>query len=182
MQFTVQIPVKKYIKAYLENNCGSPADLSHLPDIKDMFEGCLMFPRFNRDKHIKCNYTDSVDIYISNDHFYRYGWQLSKTDTIRFNQKCEAFIKFNSRQFILANHSMGMPVSVCIREFQSIYQFDEDSFSFQTIKKDFERHGSKITIHMIRDFRAELNNILMDNLSNLGTISKSFVNERNSKI
>jgi hypothetical protein len=179
-KFTCKLPVKSYIKSYLENNCGSPADLSGLPEIYDFFVSSLRRPRFHRDNHSKCNYSDSIDIMISEDIFHRFGWQLSKTDTIRFNQRCEAFIKFNSRQFIMANNALGIPVSECIREFQQLYNFSEDSFSYETIKKDFDRHGTKASIKLIRDFRKELNTILLGNLSNLGTISKTFKDERDT--
>jgi hypothetical protein len=181
MSFTVQIPVKSYIRAYLVNNCGDPADLTRLPEIHELLTNCLKYPKFHRDNHSKCNYSDTIQVIISQDTFYRHGWALSKTDIVRFNQKCEAMVKFNSRQFIIANSAMGLPVSKCIREFQLLFQFTEDCFSYETIKKDFDRHGKKIPFRFIRDFRGELNNILLDNLSTLGTISKSFKNELNHK-
>jgi hypothetical protein len=181
MSFTVQIPVKKYIKTYIENNCGSPANLSGLPEINDLFLDLLKYPHFNRDKQAKCSYTSSITIIISSDTFYRHGWQLSKTDIVRFNQKCEAMIKFNSRHFIMANNSLGIPISKCIREFQSLFQFDEDTFTYEAIKKDYDRHGKKIPIKFIRDFKAEFNNLLLDNLSSLGTISNSYKNELNKQ-
>jgi len=181
MPFTCQIPVKNYIKTYIENNCGSPANLSGLPEINDLFVDLLKYPRFNRDKQSKCNYSSIVTLNISSDTFYRYGWQLSKTDIVRFNQKCEAMIKFNSRHFIMANNSLGIPVSTCIREFQSMFKFDEDTFTYEAIRKDFDRHGKKVPIKFIRDFKAELNIILLDNLSSFGTLSNSFKNEINNK-
>ena len=177
--FTCKVPVKSYIRSYLENNCGCPADLSELPEVNDFFLSSLRRPRYHRDNQSKCNYTDSIEIIISEDVFHRFGWQLSKTDTVRFNQRCEAFIKFNSRQFIMANNALGIPVSECIRQFQHLYNFSEDSFSYETIKKDFDRHGTKARIKLIRDFKTELNNILLDNLSTLGTISNSFKDDAN---
>jgi hypothetical protein len=180
-KFTCQLPVKSYIKAYIENNCGHPAELSHLPDIKQLFISCLRNPRFNRDSQAKCNYTHNLEILLSEDAFYRYGWELSNTDVVRFNQKCESIIKFNSRQFIAANASLGMPVSKCIREFQRTFNFSEDAFPFETIKKDFDRHGRKVPINIILDYKVELNNILLDNLSGLGTVSNLFKNELDNK-
>ena len=178
--FTCKVPVKSYIKSYIENNCGSPADLSELPEIQDFFLSSLRRPRYHRDKQSKCNYADSIEIIISEDVFNRFGWQLSRTDTVRFNLRCEAFIKFNSRQFIMANNALGVPVSECIRQFQHLYNFSEDSFSYETIKKDFDRHGTKVSIKLLHDFKTELNKILLDNLATLGTISKTYKNERNT--
>ncbi len=182
MPFTIEIPVKSYIKAYIENNCGSPADLSQLPEVNDLFTGCLKQPRFHRDKQTKCNYSDVIEIIISEDHFYRYGWQLSKTDVVKFNRKCEAFIKFNARQFIVANHSLGLPVSMCIREYINEYNFTEDSLPYETIKKDFDRHGKKLPVKFIRNYRQELKTILLGNLASIGTISKSFKNEQYKEV
>ena len=177
MPFTCEIPVKPYIKTYIENNCGTPSDLKLLPEIQDQFINSLKYPKFQRDTQAKCNYGEVVSVIITDDTFYRYGWQISRTDCVRFNQKCEALIKFNARQFIMANASLGIPVSKCIREFQSRFQFPEDTFSYEAIKKDYDRHCAKVPIRFIRDFNTELNNILLDNLSSLGTISKPFKNE-----
>jgi hypothetical protein len=171
MAFTAEIPVKSYTKAYLENNCGSPCDLTNLPEISDLFIGCIKFPRFHRDTITKCNYSDKIEIIVSSDIFYRYGYKLSKTDVVKFNHKCEAFIKFNARVYIMAHHSLGVPVSKCIREFQNEFQFTEDQFSYDAIKKDFERNGSKIKIKLFEEYRKELKNIFLVYLSTLGTIN-----------
>lgn len=182
MPFTCQIPVKPYIKAYIENNCGIPSDLRQLPEVHEQFINSLKYPKFHRDSQAKCNYGETIEVIITDDTFYRHGWQISRTDCIRFNQKCEALIKFNSRQFIMANASLGIPVHKCIREFQSKFLFTEDTFPFATIKRDYNRHCAKVPIKFIRDFNAEINIILLDNLFSLGTISNSFKNEINRQI
>jgi hypothetical protein len=173
MAFTAQIPVKSYIKAYLENNCGSPCDLTKLPEISDFFIGCLKYSRFQNDKQIKCNYSDRVEIIVQSDLFYRFGFLLSKTDTVQFNNKCELFLKFNARQYIMAHNSLGMLVTQCIRNFQEEFNFTEDQFSYATIRKDFDRHGSKISIKFVEDYREQLNNIFLATLTLFGTIHKS---------
>jgi len=80
----------------------------------------------------------------------------------------------------MANNALGVPVSECIRQFQHLYNFSEDSFSYETIKKDFDRHGTKVSIKLLHDFKTELNKILLDNLATLGTISNTYKNERNT--
>jgi hypothetical protein len=179
--FTLELPVKPYVKAFLINNCGTPADLSLIPLIYHDYITCLKNPTKRSDNTLVCNYPDYINVIIPKDVFYRYGWEMTKTDIIRLNNKIESQIKFTSRNYIGINNAMGIPVAVSIREYQSLFSFSEDAFPYETIKKDYDRHGHKINKPLIRDLRAEITNIFMASLSDLGTISKKFKNERHQQ-
>ena len=176
--FSIEVPVKPYVKAYLENNCGSPVDLSMLQVVYVDFINYIKNPTLRTEATLVCNYTTAVKIIIPKDVFYRYGWELTKTDIIKLNNKIEGLVKFASRNFITTNKALGVPVAASIREFQILFSFTEDSFPFETIKKDFDRHGNTVEMKIFRDFRAEITNIFLASLSDLGTVSKKFKNER----
>jgi hypothetical protein len=118
-----------------------------------------------------------VTVIIPPDMFYRYGWEMNKENILDFNRKVEMKAKFFARQYISVNKSLGFPVANCIREFQESFGFHETLWSYESIKKDFDRHGKVPELKTIRQLRVELNRILLDNLSDLGTISKKLIKE-----
>jgi hypothetical protein len=175
--FTIKIPCKKYVKAYLEINCGDPVDLRHLPDLMEEFRRGLDKKPCHRESVETATLRDMVTIIIPPDMFYRYGWEFNKENILDFNRNAEMKVKFFMRQYISVNKSLGSQVACCIREFQNEFGFGEQVWSYDSIKKDFDRHGSVPELKIIRELKVQLNRILMDNLSELGTISKKLKKE-----
>ncbi len=175
-RFTIKIPCKKYVKAYLENNCGCPADLKHLPDLREELRRCLS----RKPEHIECknvaDYEDTVTVVISDDMFYRYGWEMNKENILDFNRKVESKVKFLMRQYVSLNYSLGVPVTDCIRNFQNEYGISEMHWPYQSIRKDFYRHGVR-RIKTLSQVKTEINKIFLENLSQLGTISRKLKKE-----
>lgn len=175
--FTVKIQCKRYVKAYLENHCGTPVDLRHLPDLQEEFVRCLSRKPAHREASELANWTESVTIIIPPDVFYRHGWELNKENILDFNRRAEQKAKFFMRQYVSFNNSIGVPVAICIREFQDKHGFPEPVWTYESIKKDFDRHGRVKKLNIIRELRVEINRILLDNLSELGTVSKKYIKE-----
>lgn len=169
--FTIKIHCKKYVKAYLENNCGTPADLRLLPDLLQELRRCLQKKPEHLEKAEIAKWEETVTIIIPPDMFYRYGWEMNRENILDFNRKVEQKTKFFMRNYIAFNSSLGIPVTTCVREFQEKFGFHEEIWSFESIKKDFSRNGHKVELKTIRLLRAEINKILLDNLSEIGTIS-----------
>lgn len=175
--FTIKIPCKKYVKAYLENNCGTPVNLQHLPDLLEEFRRCLARKPAHRESAPLAEYRDVVTVIIPNDMFYRHGWEMNKENMLDFNRRVEMKVKCFMRLFVSVNNSLGEPVANCIREFQEKFGYPEPIWSYESIKKDFYRHGQLIQIKSIRTLKSKMNKILLDNLSDLGTISKKLKKE-----
>lgn len=170
--FTIKIPCKRYVKAYLENNCGTPADLHHLPYmLEELKRGLSKKPEHMENKKL-ADHEQFVTIIIPPDYFYRYGWEMNKENILDFNRKVEMQAKFFMRQYVLINRGLGLPVSTCIKEFQDKFGFPETIWTYDSIKKDFDRHGKISEIKTVKELKQEINNILLGNLSDLGTISK----------
>lgn len=175
-RFTIEIPCKKYVKAYLETNCGTPVNLKHLPDLSEDLRLCLIRkPRHLESKKV-ADYDDKVDVMIPEDWFYRYGWEMNKENVLDFNRKVEQKVKFLMRQYIALNYTLGISVSDCIRGFQEEYGISELHWPYQSIRKDFYRNGVK-RVKEIKQITTELNKIFLENLSQHGTISRKFKKE-----
>lgn len=172
--FTIKIKCKKYVKAYLEKNCGSPVNLQHLPYLLQEFRRYLSKEPESMEKADLTRYEETVTIIIPPDMFYRYGWEMDSMSQRNFGLEVERRVKFFMRQFIGASASLGVSVAECIREFQERFGFYEEIWSFETIKKDFDRNGSKIELPAIKTIRNELNRLLLSNLRNAGGISETF--------
>ena len=175
--FTIKIPCKPYVRAYLETNCGSPADLKFLPDLLKEFKVCLDKKPCHRETANVACYSDIITIIIPPDWFYRYGWEMNKENILDFNQRVELKVKFFMRQYIAINQGFGTPLNICIRDFQDNFGFAEHIWPGDSIRKDFYRNGEACNIHTIKELRKELNKILLDNLSRAGTLSKKHKKE-----
>lgn len=175
--FTIKLPCKKYVKAYLELNCGAPADLHHLPDLLLQFERCLKRKQAYRETDKICQYEDEVTIIIPPASFYRYGWEVNKEGIREMNRIVEAKVKYMMRQYVLINNKLGLPVATCIKEFQERFSFPEHIWSYESIKKDYQRHVNGSEIDGLKELKGGINKILLYNLSDLGTISKKLIKE-----
>jgi hypothetical protein len=144
MGFSVQIIAKPYVKRFIENTCGNPADLSKFPDLKDLFRRYLKKPntRFDKtyDNELR-GYTQTIDIVISEDDFYRCGWEVSRTDMIDFGREVERKAKFLMRNYVSLYFASRVPIKTAINRFQDMFGFTEEDWSYEAIKKDFYRNG-----------------------------------------
>ena len=78
--YTVKVAVKPYTKAYLENNYGNPADIRQDPELNDMVTMMLREGSTRLDKIISSNFPATVELRITKDTFFRYGFTLTKTE------------------------------------------------------------------------------------------------------
>jgi len=178
-RFTISVPVKPYIKRFLELNYGSPVDFNKDPKARRVFRNLLRKPSIRYDYR----YPDSllynkpeVEIYISEDDFYRYGWELSKTNIIAFGKYFEDNAKFFMRTAVGIYSGLGLPLNISIVKFQENFGFDEDTWNYESIKKDFYRNGKKFKIDFSEIIFKKLNNLFLVNLSDQGTISQETIN------
>lgn len=145
--YTILIPCKPYVKRFLYNIFGKPADLSANKFIYKYFVSLLdrQVHRNNKRAHFKqfgkMIYSEEVEIQFNEEIFERYGYDMNRTAVIDFNLFLEDYIKTISRMYILVSHEYCPELSKLIREFQDRAKFSEDDFSFETIKKDIQRNG-----------------------------------------
>lgn len=178
--YTIDVRVKPYVRQYLINNCGSPVDLSHLPKLKRAFQKLITRPLLRFESLPIPAGECYVSIVISEDTFYRHGWEISRTGMMDFNSAVEQEIKFVMRNYV-ASFSVFKPIATCIRMFQDKFNFPEEVWTFDAIKKDIDRNTevkrSPEIETFVRMMNVRLNKLFVDNLSAAGTISKKYKNE-----
>jgi hypothetical protein len=169
--FTINVPCKPYVKAYLENNCGTPVNLKLLPELLQEFRA-----RLNKKPSCQISgnrYADSVTIIIPPDWFYRYGWELNRESIKDLNKLVEHKVKFIMSQYVALNNSLGISIAICIREFQERFDFPEHVWAYESIKKDFYRNGQKSQFKMIKQLKSEIRSNFLKEMVKMGIITKN---------
>jgi hypothetical protein len=168
-KFVVTIPVKPYVKRFIELNYGLPADFSSDPEIQREFRRCLKKPITRREaiyaNREMCTYTQSLDIVISQDDFYRHGWEVSKTDTVTFGKIFESSIKCKMHNMVSIYRGVGLSIKDSIQKFQEHYHMEEEYWSYESIKKEYYRRRPDQEINFFVEIIGKIDTIFMDTLS-----------------
>ncbi len=175
MKFIVTVPVKPYIKRFLENNYGNPVDFRNSPRENEMLNRMLKKPSLIKDHMYKgdlCLHTHFVEVEISERCFYRNGLELSKTDVISFGKYFEKNAKWLMRSIIGTYISFGIPINIAIVKFQNSFNMEEEYWPFDSIKKDFFRYkiGNEIDFNQFAYHHLE--KLVLTNMSSAGAITK----------
>jgi hypothetical protein len=115
-------------------------------------------------------YKDEVSIYITQDDFYRYGWDLSKTDIVTINKFIEGKVKILLYTIVGSYVAIGIPLSESISLFQEKYKFTEDIWSRDSIYKDCIRNLEVEKNSISKELFTMIDKICLDKLSLNGTI------------
>ena len=131
-------------------------------------------PDTSRDKQYEafCTYTEVVEVVISEHDFYRYGWELTKTNIVAFGKYYEDRAKMLMRNVVGVNHGLGIPINKSIERFQERFKFDEDVWRYEAIKKDFYRNGQVEVVDFENEIFFFFEKIVLRSLYDLGTVSK----------
>ena len=180
-RFVCWIPCKPYVKRFLVNNFNAPddswseiLDLSSDNELHADFVGRLSRHdgRYDTKYRDLYRYTELVPVEIKQDEFYRYGWSLSNTDAVNFGLKVERRIKLMLFLYLDTQVAFGIPLSTAIRNFQQTFSYDEDCWPYDSIRREYNRHGYKKSMGKINVFDF-INKIIMEKLSAFGTISQT---------
>ena len=144
MAVEIEIPVKLYIKRYLNVKYGEPANLNR----KDL-EGSFLYeliedPRQERDKEAG-TYNHTLRVLLPDRVLMRKGHYLTPTQTTNFNCFMERYIKIEMRShidLILRKHP-ETEIRDAIYDYQQHYKLFDDFFPFDSIKKDYYRYRLK---------------------------------------
>jgi hypothetical protein len=178
MKFVVTVPVKSYVKRFLENNYGNPVDFKNHPRENEMFKRMLKKPCIDEE----CKYNDEiqkyccfVEIQIADRDFYRHGWELSKTDIISFGKHFEYRAKMQMRNIVSSYVSFGAPVYIAIERFQTRFNFEEEYWPFDSIKKDFFRFARNNEIDFNKYAFQHLEQLILINMASAGIVTENIV-------
>ena len=169
--FLVELPSKPYVFQYIVFNYGSPANFSSNKYVNERFRKCLIRPS---NRNFTCynsyqlsKYTHTINISITQDDFYRYGWEISKSDIVSFGKLLEAQAKFLLCNMI-SFYMTFLNQKDAILLFQANFDFTEETWSYEAIKKVYDRFALlNVKISYTKDLTMKLENLLLTNLSNI---------------
>ena len=138
---TVQLRCKPIVKHYLVNRYGVSIAMPENDWVKLLIRSHLQRNHAKDDSDITLQYyTTQVSIPINMDVYDRYGDHLTKTATREINNRIEDVIYQQLFQFLeFYVHVANYQLKDAIAMFQTIYVFPEDVYSFDTIKKHYQR-------------------------------------------
>lgn len=178
-QFFISVPVKPYVKRFLHLNYGDPVFFHADQNDYNFLRKCLADSRRREPKipEYLSPYKDAVTILLSERDFYRYGWDLTYSNVVKFGNYFERRTKAFMRTMVGVNHCLGMPINLSIYKFQEDYYFEESVWSYDSIRKDFYRNGHIQEIDWKGEVSRKIEKIVMTNLSSQGTLSQSFIKD-----
>lgn len=178
MKFNVTVPVKPYVKRFLENNYGDPVCFKNHPRENEMFKRMLKKPDYEDEckyKNELCLHTAAVEIQITERDFYKHGWELTKTDIVSFGKHFEKNAKWLMRSVVGTYVSFGTPPYVAIQKFQERFKMEEEYWSFDSIKKDFFRFKVNNEIDFNQYAFEHLERLILLNMSDAGSVTKTLL-------
>lgn len=159
-KFYVQVPVKPYVKRFIELNYGLPADFSQSSEELNLVCRCLKKPSTRRDNlYLNTtleNYSEIVEIVISQHLFYHYGWEFTVTDIINFGRHFEKKAKMLLNLDISTGFALNEPIKDSITEFKERSGFGEDHWQYESIVKEFQRNGKKNRVSYKKQIKNKL--------------------------
>ena len=167
-KFVVTIPVKPYVKRFIEMNYGLPADFSKYPELQKEVQRCLRKPVTEYDRQFEnklCTYTKTLEIVISQDNFYRYGWEFSKTDIVSFGKIFEYTIKSQMHNTVTIYRGIGLTTKDSIQKFQKHFSMEEEYWPFDSIKKEYYRKRPDVEVNFFPEIIEKINHLFMSTLS-----------------
>jgi hypothetical protein len=141
-QHIIEIPCKYYIGVFLENNCGSPADLTFFPDLYERLRSLLTKQPEKYPILSKIYEPNTVKVYIPDDWIDVYGLFINRNNILKFNAQVEQKLKNKLYQYMRFRCSIGYSVASGIREFQDEFCMSEEVWPFESIKKELDRNAN----------------------------------------
>ena len=166
-EFYIDIKVKPYVKQYLINCWGDPVAIHKSDRYFNLLKIYLKRPRKNYKPVIHSPGTCLVRVRISEDIFYRNGFVMTLNQMSWFSKYIEQDLKFHMRMFVDTRALIGCTVADSIRQFQDSYNLTEEVWSFESIKKDIDRHTNIKRENIVNDFFKKFGDQLVENLNNL---------------
>lgn len=166
--FIVTVPVKPYVKRYIELNYGNPADFSSDASLQKLVHKCLSNPstRYeNKYENKLCTYTERIGIAISEDYFYRYGWQFTYTEIVNFGKTFEFVIKTKMILIVGTYTGMGLSFRHAIERYQERSGLSEQDWPYESIKKDYYRNKPREKINFFPQIISQIDKLILVKLS-----------------
>lgn len=103
----------------------------------------MLFNLLERARHENdlktAKYSNQVEVLLAEGIYLRHGWELTPTAITEFNNWLEAVLKERFMVHVDAQLKYGIKKAVAIRNWQDDYNFPEDVWKYETLKKYHDR-------------------------------------------
>ena len=180
--FTVKFLCKPYVARYLEQNFGTPADISSDKQLLRIVRDRLKKPCFHYDSKYPTfgAHTEEVTLLLGMDDMTRYGTFLSKTDMIQIGQVIETRVKAFCRTWLSVNRGMGFALSKLIEDFQERFDYPEEVWPKSSIMKDYQRNSDPVKFDF-ESIAARVDDLILCSLHKQGALTTKAVTEFKSQ-
>ncbi len=160
--YTVDVPVKPHVKAYLETEYGGHPEPNRFSDSKvegrndhqlvtlpqdchllHILRGLLIRPLKKDDNVGEIKFSETVRISISQHEFRNNGFTLSKHGQALFNKLVDTLMKERIADKIEANIDRGMNIKSAIILAIEKLKLPEDIVNYETIKQYYYRRRDR---------------------------------------
>lgn len=184
-RWVVWIACKGYSKKYLLANFNDPDDewpeiinLSSDKNLHRSFINHLSRGSRQRDKRISNNrYPLMVPIEINRNIFYKYGWELTDTEQVQFNNEIEQRVKLMLHTYVSMMSVTGITIKDSINRFRELTGITEFDWDDDSIRKEISRHCKLTGKEEFEQLCKNINKKVCAILSENGLITKQGLNE-----
>jgi hypothetical protein len=136
----IEIPCKSYTKKFLESCYGNPVDLAGEPILHNSIKIIIQGKRKIMARPDMPGYKFTVCIQLNEHVRNQYGTFLDRSKIVLLNRLIEEYFKNMFRISITVFMRCGVRLHKAIVLTQEIFSQTEETFPFETAKKDFVRH------------------------------------------
>lgn len=139
----VEIPVKRYVKAFIERNHSSPimfdrrnksAIIEKIFDYLERDQAIEIIP-----KHL-WEYKYTIKVYLTNDQFHRRGAWLNSSNIRNFNSFAETLIKERFRLLMDEAWKVSPGFDCHLPSILRALNLTSEDWDYEAIKKDYYRY------------------------------------------
>jgi len=155
---SVDIPVKRYTKAYIKNKLGEAIklDRSQRHPVTEKLYDILEREATDPDrKRINLDYPVQVTFYLTISQFSRRGATLNHTNVKSFNAFCESLIKQRFYEVMDECWEVVPGFEKHLPYVRKVIGIDEESWSLDSMKKDYYRYRLLKGKEILKKFRPE---------------------------
>jgi hypothetical protein len=114
---------------------------------------------------------ETMEFMISDYDFYTFGWEITPTDLVLLHSTFEQSAKQFMRTCVSIDTSISGNQSRSIRRFQEAYNFPDEVWDYESIKKDLDRNSPMNKIDFQGDIYTKIQSIVIKILSGTGTLT-----------
>jgi len=153
MEITIEIPIKSYLKKYIEVSFGENIKLSERTWIGIIIYNVIKRKTFKNNydyKPVSEDINAQMQFKISSDTSYRYGCILLPTQIYYINSALDGLFKGEIvKQALINQNNYGIDFKTSILTILDAYDITEDELNYESIRKYFNRNYQKYKNRLI---------------------------------